>query len=280
MKFNLAFLLCSLLFSCSAEEIETYKIMTYNIRYDNPNDGQNQWSQRKEFLKDQISYYEVDIFGVQEALYHQVSYLDTFFYKYSYIGVGRDDGKEKGEYCAIFYNSNKFICSDSGTFWLSQTPDKISVGWDASMERICTYGLFKTRHLNNEFFVFNTHLDHLGELARLQSLKLIVRKILELNTDKLPLVLMGDFNLKPESTGIVYLRTVLNDSKELSLEKPFGPNGTFNGFQFQQAVVDRIDYIFVDKEQIRINKYAVLSDSKNCRYPSDHLPVLLDVQFK
>ena len=142
--------------SCASDK-ETYKIMTYNIRYDNPNDGENKWYNRKEYLCDQIRYNEVDILGIQEGLHHQVKYLDSVFTDYSYVGIGRDDGKTKGEYSAIFYNNKKFEVVEQSTFWLSKTPNKISVGWDASMERICTYGLFKKKLQSNNF-MFSTHI--------------------------------------------------------------------------------------------------------------------------
>jgi endonuclease/exonuclease/phosphatase family metal-dependent hydrolase len=268
-----------LIVSCSSEK-ETLNIMTYNIRYDNPNDGENQWSNRKEFLCNQITYNEVDIFGIQEGLHHQVKYLENNFENFSYVGIGRDDGKEKGEYSAIFYNSNKFKVIKSDTFWLSETPEKISVGWDASMERICTYALLESRSTNERFWVFNTHFDHIGDKARLESSKLIFSKIQQINLKKLPVFVMGDFNLLPTSEPIKYLSKVLDDSKKISLTKPFGPIGTFNGFNFNNPVKDRIDYIFTNKNKVLVNKYAVLSYSKDCKYPSDHLPVIIEVEIK
>lgn len=268
-----------IIISCSSEN-EVFNIMTYNIRYDNPNDGENQWANRKEFLVDQITYNEVDIFGIQEGLHHQVVYLTENFKDYSYVGVGRDDGKEKGEYSAIFYNSKKFKVIDSNTFWLSETPNKISIGWDASMERICTYAEFESVNSKQHFLVFNTHFDHIGDVARLESSKLIYSKIKKINSKNLPIFVMGDFNLLPSSEPIQYLSKKLNDSKEVSLLKPFGPIGTFNGFKFHEPVRDRIDYIFTNNEKVRVNKYAIISDSKDCKYPSDHLPVVIEVQFK
>lgn len=259
---------------------QSYKIMTYNIRYDTTNDGENQWSKRKAFLSNQIAYNEPDVFGIQEGLYHQVGYLDSTLTNYNYVGIGRDDGKTKGEYSAIFYNTNKLKVLKHATFWLSETPKKISVGWDASMERICTYALFKDIKNNQHFWVFNTHFDHRGNEARLQSTKLIVKTIEGLNKKKFPVVLTGDLNLMPESKPIQYLASVLNDSKTVSRTKPFGPTGTFNGFKFDKPVRNRIDYIFTSKENIIVNKYAVLSDSKDCKYPSDHLPVLVNISIK
>ena len=265
--------------SCSSGK-ETLNIMTYNIRYDNPNDGENQWTNRKEFLVDQIKYNEVDVFGIQEGLHHQVQYLNTEFTNFNYVGIGRDDAKEKGEYSAIFYNSKKFKVLENNTFWLSETPNDISVGWDASMERICTYAVFESINSKQQFLVFNTHFDHIGNVARLKSSKLIHTKISEINLNNLPVFIMGDFNLLPESEPIRYLSEKFSDSKELSLLKPFGPKGTFNAFKFQKPVKDRIDYIFTNKDKVQVNKYAVLSDSKECKYPSDHLPVIIEIEFK
>lgn len=259
---------------------QTYKLLTYNIRYDNPNDGENQWSERKEYLCDQIAFYNPDIFGIQEGLHHQVKYIDSTIVSYDYVGVGRDDGKEKGEYSAIFFNKKNIEVLSDGTFWLSETPNEISVGWDASMERICTYALFQNKLTKESFWVFNTHFDHIGEKARTESAKLILDKIKMLNKNNLPVILMGDFNLEPSNSTIQYLSNVLNDSQEHAESKPFGPTGTFNGFKFSEPVSKRIDYIFTSKNNVKVKKYGILSDSKNCKYPSDHLPVLIEIELK
>lgn len=279
MKKVVFLILIGLFFSCKSEK-EIYNIMTYNIRYDNPNDGENNWSKRKEFLSSQISFFKPDVFGIQEGLSHQINYLDSVFVDYKYIGVGRDDGKLKGEFSAIFYNSQKFKVIENNTFWLSETPNKISVGWDASMERICTFGLFQNIKTTQQFYVFNTHFDHIGTEARLKSAELILKKIEELNQKKLPVILTGDFNLTPETAPIHIISKILNDSKKVSQLTPFGPIGTFNGFKFNEPVNDRIDYIFTSKNNISVEKYAVLSDSKACKYPSDHLPVFIEIIIK
>ena len=256
---------------------QTYRFITYNVRYDNPEDGENQWSKRKDYLCEQIAFYAPDIFGIQEALQHQVKYIDSTFVDFKYVGVGRDDGKTKGEYSAIFYSDKKFKAMKQGTFWLSETPNKVSVGWDASMERICTYALFQNKATGQQFWVFNTHFDHIGDLARAKSAMLIIDKIKLLNTQKLPLVLMGDFNLTPNTKPIQCLSKILNDSKTISLSKPFGPKVTFNGFKHHEPVNDKIDYIFTSKETIKVKRFAVLSDSKGCRCPSDHLPFFAEI---
>lgn len=277
---NVIYLIVAFIFLSVSMKGQTYKIMTYNIRYDNPNDGDNQWSKRKEFLSSQIAFNEVDIFGIQEGLQHQVTYLDSVFVNYNYIGVGRDDGKTKGEYSAIFYDTKKFRVIENGTFWLSETPNEISVGWDASMERICTYGLFQDLNTMQQFFLFNTHFDHIGTEARFKSASLILQKKDELNPKKLPVIVMGDFNLTPETEPIKLISKVLNDSKIISETTPFGPIGTFNGFKFNHPVTDRIDYIFTSKKNVSIKKYVVLSKSKNSKYPSDHFPVFVDLLIK
>ncbi len=258
---------------------QTYKAMTYNIRYGAAQDGENHWNLRKYFLKDQIAFYEPDFFGVQEAMHFQVKYLDSCFANYNYVGVGRDDGKEKGEYSAIFYNSDKFKALNQSTFWLSETPDKISVGWDAAMERICTYALFEVKSTKQQFLVFNTHFDHIGEQARIHSAQLIHNKIKELNTKNAPVLLMGDFNLEPTSEPIQFLSDKFNDSFIHSVESPFGSIGTLNAFECKETFSRRIDYIFTSKNNIKVLKYATFTDSKDCKYPSDHFPVFVVFEF-
>jgi len=261
---------------CNAQ---TVKFMTYNIRYDNPRDMENRWELRKEFLTDQVKFFEPDIMGIQEGLHHQVKYIDNSLGKYDYTGVGRDDGKTKGEYSAIFYKSQKYNVHKSFTFWLSETPQKVSVGWDASMERICTCTLFEEIKSKQKFWVFNTHFDHIGDLARLNSAKLIIKKIDELNNQKFPVILMGDLNLKPESEAIKYITNHMNDSY-LAASHSFGPDITFNGFNYNFTDSKRIDYIFTSKTGIEVLKYAVLTDSKNQKFPSDHFPVIIEIVLK
>ncbi len=253
--------------------------MTYNIRYGLADDGENSWKYRKEFLTSQINFYNPDIFGTQEGLPFQIEYINSHLPKHSFIGKSRDkDGK--GEYSAIFYNKDKFEIVEQHTFWLSPTPTKVSKGWDAAYPRICTYGLFKDKKTKIKFWIANTHLDHIGVKAREQSVLLILKKIKEINTKNYPLIFMGDLNAEPKSKPIEILKSQLDDSKEISIEKPFGPTGTFNAFQFDKPVTKRIDYIFVSKNNtIKINKYAVLSDSNELKFPSDHLPVYVELTF-
>lgn len=256
---------------------QTLKVMTYNIRLDIKSDGENSWSNRKDFFISQIKFYEPDIFGVQEALPNQINDLKTGLPTYNHIGIGRD-GLNKGEASAIFFDKSRFKVSDEQTFWLSETPDKISKGWDAAYIRICTYALFKDKQIKRIFWVFNTHLDNQGELARKNGINLILAKIKEVNKENYPVILMGDFNAEPDSELLMNLKKEMTDTREISETKPFGPRGTFNAFNFNEPVTRLIDYIFVDKSQrIKVKKYAVLSDSMNLKYPSDHLPVYVEL---
>ncbi len=256
---------------------QSFSVMTYNIKLDYPKEGQNSWDNRKAFLTDQIRFQEPDVLGVQEALPNQMKDMDSLLVAYSYIGVGRDDGKDEGEYSAIFYKKERFEVLKSGTFWLSETPEKVSMGWDAVCNRICTYALMEDKVSKSKFWTFNTHFDHVGKEARKKSTVLIVEKIKEHNQNNRAVLLMGDFNMEPNHESISYIKTTLKDSKQVS-ELQFGPQGTFNGFHFDRPVTRRIDYIFVS-EKIKVNKYAVLSDSWNLQYPSDHLPVYIELEL-
>lgn len=255
---------------------QTLTVMTYNIRLDLASDGENRWDNRKEMLAGQVMFYEPDFMGVQEALPNQMQYLQENLKAYSYIGDGRD-GNGTGEYSAIFYNTQKYKVLQNKTFWLSPTPEKPSKGWDAAYNRICTYGLFEEIKTGKKIWIFNTHFDHVGEIARTESAKLILSKVHEVNTKNYPVILTGDFNLEDSSESIKLLSSQLSDSKPVALQR-FGPKGTFNAFKFDKPVTVRIDYIFTSPKA-KVLKYAVLSDSDQCRYPSDHLPVYAECVF-
>ena len=277
MKRNHIAFLC--IFFSSIAWSQDLSLMTYNIRYATVNDQENQWENRKEYLTQQIDFYSPDVFGIQEGLHSQLAFINESLSSYSYIGVGRDDGKLKGEYCAIFFNTEKLEVLAEDTFWLSPTPEKVSKGWDAALERICTYAKFKDKTNGKIFLVFNTHFDHIGKVAREKSAELIVEMVAKINKDNVPVIIMGDFNLNENSKAITYLSSVFNDSRIASKGKPFGPYGTFTGFEFHEPVKDRIDYIFCSKKNISVKKYGVLSDSKDSKYPSDHFPVLVKINI-
>ena len=271
MKPILFFLLVSLLIlGVNAQDI---RVMSYNIKYDNTSDTINNWNDRKDKLVAQITHYKPSFIGVQEALAHQLHYIDSSLIGYNYIGVGREDGKQKGEFAEIHYDATRYSLIKNNTFWLSDSPEEISVGWDAALERICTYGLFKDNTTGLQFWVFNTHFDHKGNMARSQSADLIISKIKKLNTDNLPVILTGDFNLSPEQKPIERLSTFLVDSKRITKTPFYGPSGTFNNFDQSQILDHRIDYIFSKKFDV-ISYQHIDDRQENQKFISDHFPVL------
>lgn len=258
---------------------QSIRIITYNIRLNLPEDGENAWPNRKNQVVALLRFHQPDIFGLQEALIDQIEDIHSKLPMMNWVGVGRDDGKEAGEYSPLFYDSRRFTSLKEGWFWLSETPEKRSLGWDAACNRTCTWVLLKELKTKQKFMVFNTHFDHLGVKARLESAKLILQKIKELNTGHLPVILTGDFNMTPDQEPISVLTTELIDSKSVTSESPYGPIGTFNGFKFDNILKDRIDYIYVSTN-IKVKQYAVLTDSKDLCYPSDHLPVFVNLELQ
>ncbi len=285
MKKNLPTILVTiLLFSLlsQAQKSKPINTMSFNIRYDNPNDGKQNWHHRKENIVRMINFYDLDIIGMQEVLINQLDFLKTNLSQYNIVGVGRDDGKEKGEFAPVFFNKYRFKQLKSGTFWLSETPGKVSKGWDADLERIATWVILKDKTTGTEFIFMNTHFDHRGKQARIESSKLLKQKSIELAGD-LPLILTGDFNLIPESEGIKTLiepngKNTLFNSSSLATTS-YGPNWTTCGFDnrpFEKRKV--IDYIFLRHVE-KVNKYAVFSEMLNDIYLSDHCPVFAQIEL-
>ena len=258
---------------------QNVRVITYNIRFNNPDDGVNAWPNRSKDVAALLDFHKAYIFGLQEALIGQIQDIKKQLPNMNWVGVGRDDGKKAGEFSPLFYNSKKFKALKSGWFWLSQTPEKPGLGWDAACNRVCTWILLETDKKDRQFMVFNTHFDHQGVKSRTESAKLILQKIKELNTLKLPVILTGDFNLTPEQKPIAVITKELHDSRSISKEVPYGPDGTFNGFQFNSPLKERIDYVFVN-DLVEVKQYGVLTDSKDQKYPSDHLPVFVNLELK
>lgn len=256
-------------------------IVSYNIRLNTASDGENAWPNRIEMVTGLLQFHEAEIFGLQEALYDQIQDIEKGLPDYEWFGVGRDDGEKAGEFSPIFYNKSKFILYDHGTFWLSETPDVPSKGWDAALNRIVTWGRFQSKVTGKQFLVFNTHFDHRGTEARKNSALLIEKKIREMTRNKnLPVILTGDFNLTPDTEPIILLKKYMKDSFEITEAPPYGPVGTFNGFNIDADLSsNRIDYVFVHGG-VDVLKYAALTDFKDHRFPSDHLPVFAKVQLK
>ncbi len=255
--------------------------MSYNIRYATDSDGKNAWKFRKEQVANEILFYDVDLLGMQEALYEQLTYLKDQMPAYDWYGEGRDDGKKAGEFSPIFYRKDKFKLLDKGTFWLSKTPDKPSKSWDAALPRIVTWVKLKAIAGGKEFYYFNTHFDHIGKTARQESARLILTKIdsLTKNGDT-PVILTGDFNVPPDSKPYQVLTgkgSMLQDAMKISQLPHFGALKSFSGFEVSPELAgDRIDYVFVNKK-VKVLKHGILTDARNGAYASDHLPVLAEV---
>lgn len=278
MKNLVTSLICLFVFSSAFAQKGSVpvNVITYNIRYNNPGDGINAWPNRKSNVKALIKFHDADILCVQEALADQFDDLLENS-NFDFVGVGRDDGKRKGEFSAVFFDKTRFTKKDGGTFWLSETPDVPSKGWDAVLPRVCSWVKLYDKINKKEFIVFNTHYDHVGVKARIESAKLIKQKIQEI-APKLPVIYTGDLNVTPETEAISTIKSFLQDAKEITVEPPYGPNGTFNAFDFNSELKNRIDYVFINKG-FKVQKFAVLSDSKDKRYPSDHLPVFVRLSF-
>jgi len=268
-----------LILTFASTTAQNVKVMSYNIRLDVASDGENRWDNRKDMLTAQVLKLSPDFMGVQEALPQQIDYLNSNLKGYKYIGVGRDDGKRDGEFSAIFYNASQYKMLQQSTFWLSETPDKASFGWDAACRRVCTYGLFENSKTKKKIWIFNTHFDHIGDIARINSARMILAKIKEVNTENLPFALTGDFNFEDDSESIKLLGAELSDTKNVA-KKVSGPIATFNNFKTDEPTTKRIDYIFVPKNGVDVINYKVIEELKSNRYPSDHFPVYVELKVK
>ncbi len=252
-------------------------IMSYNIRYSTQNDGENWWEFRKNEVAQLIDYYSPEIFGIQEGLDKQVKYLDTFLSNYSYVGVGRDDGKLKGEYAAIFYKHERLKLISTKTYWLSETPDEISIGWDASFKRVVTFGEFYDIQTKDTLYVFNCHFDHKGKISRKKSAELILQIIEDKKVINKRVIVMGDLNCEPDDEPMKLLKVNLEDTYNSAGTVTYGPVGTFNEFNTEMLLQRRIDYILV--KNIEVKEYRHIDDRrKNNLFPSDHLPI--QIKFK
>jgi endonuclease/exonuclease/phosphatase family metal-dependent hydrolase len=256
-------------------------VMTFNIRNDNPDDNLNNWQYRKDVAAEMIKEYDVDLLGTQEVLANQFRDLKERLPQYAAIGVGRADGKEAGEYCAIFYKEDKFEAEKSGNFWLSETPEVAgSKGWDGACERIATWAVLREKYSNKRLFFINTHLDHVGKTARTEGVKLLLERA-KTESNGLPIIITGDFNASPESEVI---QQVLADGKfsDTRLLAPSVPeiSGTFHGFG-KVPVENRniIDYIFVTGD-VTVNTYTIVPEKRKDIYLSDHTPVYAKIEIK
>jgi endonuclease/exonuclease/phosphatase family metal-dependent hydrolase len=262
---------------------------TYNIRYENSGDNEqgNGWERRYPYIAQQILFNDFDIFGAQEALHNQIENLLDKLPGYGYIGVGREDGKTKGEYTPIFYKEERFKLMKSGNFWLSENTEYPNKGWDAALPRICTWGQFKDLKKKKNFWFFNLHFDHAGKEARRQSASLILNKIKEMCGND-AVILTGDFNIDQtnESYKMLAASDILSDTYETAKVR-YALTGTFNAFKIDRATDSRIDHIFIS-DKFRADRYGILTDSyrapKNdgqaeARMLSDHFPVKVTLYY-
>jgi endonuclease/exonuclease/phosphatase family metal-dependent hydrolase len=256
------------------------KVISFNLRFASADDGANSWPFRHHLVIETLRRYAPDLFGVQEAQEVQVKYLAQELPHYRYIGVGRDDGATQGEYSAIFYNAERYTCLHHETFWLSETPTLPgSLGWDANNIRVCTWGEFQEKGREDTFFFFNTHLDHRGEQAQLEGTRLILHKIAQVAGGR-PVILTGDFNCTADSPPYRLISSGeggirLNDAALISRTPPTGPQWTFHGFNPPGSHI--IDFIFVGNVRA-VESFAHVDDQWDGQYPSDHLPVMAEIE--
>lgn len=299
-------LMLTLFGSCKEQRnTTTLTVASYNLRYANAGDSVsgNGWGQRYPVIASLIRFHGFEIFGTQEGYLPQLEDLKRELPGYEYIGVGRDDGKDAGEHSAIFYRTDLFELLDKGDFWLSETPDVPSKGWDAVLPRICSWGHFKYKDTGKEFLFFNLHMDHIGKKARVESAFLVQQKMEELGKD-LPAILTGDFNVDQthDSYHALVDKGVLCDSYEVC-DFRYALNGTFNSFDPNNFTESRIDHVFVSPA-FHVKKYGVLTDTYRSskgekekaevndapdeialeayqiRTPSDHYPVKVILELK
>lgn len=276
MKKTIALLIFSL-FSMAGFSQQPLNVMTFNVRLNVASDSMNAWPYRQKHVASQVLFYDVEILGVQEALPGQIADLEEMLGHYQYLGVGREPGN-KGEFSAIFYDTNRLKALSYSTFWLSETPHVPgSKSWDAAITRIVTWGKFLDKATGSSFYVFNTHFDHIGKEARKHSAQMILDAVDSL-AGKYPVIVMGDFNTTPNDPPYQIITSKnnpdhLTDTKEISQTPHFGPTGTFNAFQNKETSDQPIDFIFV-KNGIDVLKHATLSQTWGGRYSSDHFPVM------
>lgn len=259
------------------KEGNSFNLITYNIRMNTEADGVNAWPLRKEKVTGLLRFHQAGIFGVQEALLDQMNDLKTSLPEYESYGVGRDNGKEEGEFMTIFFRKDRFEKLDAGTLWLNENTEKPGLGWDAACNRTCTWIKFKDKSTKKVFFAFNTHFDHRGRVAREESASLVLKFMATINKENLPMFLTGDFNSSKEAPPIQKILTVLSDARDQSLTAPYGPEGTSGGFEVKESK-RVIDYIFINRK-VEVLRHGVLTDSNGLFYPSDHRPVLAEIRI-
>ena len=249
------------------EGAEGLKVMSYNIRLGSASDGTNSWPMRYAATGEMLEDQDPDVFGVQEALDYQVRYINDMC-GYEYVGVGRENGKKEGEHMAIFWNKKSVSMLKWGTFWLSETPEKPSMGWDAACYRTATWALMKDKKTGKKFYFVNTHLDHKGKEAQKNGLKLIVERIAEINPEGYPMVLTGDFNMNPNDPNLADLDSKMQSARKIAAVTD--SHDTYNGWGRGSGI---IDYIYVSGFSSCPEYQTVVKRYQDRKYVSDHYPV-------
>jgi len=280
--------ICTLIIAVAVSVAQTLsaqplKVMSFNVRYDNPADASNNWQYRRDRVADAINFYDADVVGTQEVLKNQLDDLKVRLPRYGMVGVGREDGKTQGEYAALWYKSDKFSVVDSGNFWLSETPEVAgSMGWDGACVRVATWAVLRDKITGAEIFALNTHLDHVGEIARREGVTLILDKVHELSGGR-PTVVTGDFNSTPDSDVVAHvtgsdIKHHLIDSRAAS-PLVYGPAWSYHDY-FNLPYAERvlIDYVFVS-DNVTVKSYGVLAETDGDAFLSDHCPVLVNLEI-
>lgn len=262
----------------AAGEADNLRVMTYNIRLDTADDGANAWPHRRTAVAALLRFYTPDLFGLQEVRLHQRDQLAADLPSYTLLGVGRDDGRDGGEFASLAFRTARFRLIGHGDFWLSPTPATPSVGWDAAYPRLATWARLADRRTGRRLLVLNTHWDHVGVTARLNSARLIRAWLNGERRRCESVVVLGDFNATREEASLRELSADYGDALMLSRSPPFGPAGTFNGFDILHVDAAPIDHVLVSSD-VRVERYGVLTQHDAGRLPSDHYPVLADLSF-
>lgn len=254
-------------------ESDELKVMSYNIRLGSAKDGTNSWALRYTATGKMLEDQKPDVLGVQEALDYQIRYIEEMC-GYESVGVGRENGKKEGEHMSIFWNKKTVSMLKWGTFWLSETPDKPSKGWDAECFRTATWALMKDKKTGQKFYFVNTHLDHVGADARRNGLKLIVDRIAEINPKGLPMVLTGDFNMKPTAPELKDLDSIMQSARKVAAKTD--SHDTYNGWGKGTGI---IDYIYVSGFSSCPEYQTVTNRYEDRKFVSDHYPVFARLIF-
>lgn len=262
------------------EQPVSLNVLSFNIRYDNPEDSLDNWQYRKDRAANAVKFYDADIVGTQEVLHNQLQDLKERLPEFTALGVARDDGKEDGEYNVLFYRTDRFDELESGTFWLSETPETPSLGWDGACNRVATWARLRDKESGKEILALNTHLDHVGKVARREGVNLMFNKVNELGKGA-PVVVTGDFNSEPESDVVAHITNPddpnhLTDSRAVA-NVVYGPRWSWHDFgKIPYEYRPLIDYVFV-RGDLNVDRYGVLAETENGEFLSDHAPVLVTV---